>query len=123
MSTTQAPATGSAPAAEEVETGGVARVVRLDERRRPGAPAAVVDRASARHPAGRAWRAGGPRRGASALSRGRGALKEAGMATAEYAIATLAAVGFAGLLLVILRSGEVRTMLTSLIRRALSVSG
>ncbi|ACQ78884.1 hypothetical protein Bcav_0622 [Beutenbergia cavernae DSM 12333] len=46
---------------------------------------------------------------------------EAGMATAEYAIATLAAVAFAGLLLVILRSGEVREMLLSIIRDALSV--
>ena len=33
---------------------------------------------------------------------------EAGMATAEYAIATLAAAGFAGLLYVILRSDQVR---------------
>ena len=41
------------------------------------------------------------------------------MATAEYAIATLAAVGFAGLLLVILRGDEVRGMLTALIRQAL----
>lgn len=44
---------------------------------------------------------------------------EAGMATAEYAIATLAAVGFAGLLLVILRGDEVRGMLTDLVRQAL----
>lgn len=41
------------------------------------------------------------------------------MATAEYAIATLAAVGFAGLLLVILRGDEVRGMLTALVRQAL----
>lgn len=45
---------------------------------------------------------------------------EGGMATAEYAIVTLAAVAFAGLLLVILRGGEVREMLLSLIREALS---
>ena len=45
---------------------------------------------------------------------------EAGMATAEYAIATLAAVAFAGLLLVIMRSGEVREMLMGIIREALS---
>lgn len=45
-----------------------------------------------------------------------------GSATAEYAIATLAAVGFAGLLVVILRSAEVRGMLTELIRHALSFS-
>ncbi|WP_442544762.1 DUF4244 domain-containing protein [Arthrobacter sp. KN11-1C] len=46
---------------------------------------------------------------------------EAGMATAEYAIATLAAVGFAGLLVVILRSEEVRAFLLNLIRSALSL--
>lgn len=45
---------------------------------------------------------------------------EVGMATAEYAIATLAAVAFAGLLLVIMRSGEVREMLMGIIREALS---
>lgn len=44
-----------------------------------------------------------------------------GMATAEYAIATLAAVGFAGLLVVILRSEEVRGFLLNLVRTALSL--
>ena len=34
--------------------------------------------------------------------------REEGAATAEYAIATMAAVGFAGLLVAILRSDEVR---------------
>ena len=48
---------------------------------------------------------------------------ETGSATAEYAIATLAAVGFAGLLVVILRSDAVREMLTDLIKHALSYSG
>lgn len=47
--------------------------------------------------------------------------KEAGMATAEYAIATLAAVGFAGLLVFILRSDEVRGFLLNLIRTALAL--
>lgn len=46
-----------------------------------------------------------------------------GAATAEYAIATLAAVGFAGLLVVILRSDEVRGMLVDLVRGALSIPG
>lgn len=46
---------------------------------------------------------------------------DAGAATAEYAVATMAAVGFAGLLVVILRGDEVRGILTDLIRRALSV--
>jgi len=46
---------------------------------------------------------------------------EAGMATAEYAIATLAAVGFAGLLVLIMRSDEVRGFLMNLIRTALAL--
>jgi hypothetical protein len=46
-----------------------------------------------------------------------------GSATAEYAIATMAAVGFAGLLVVILRSDAVRQMLTDLIHRALTFAG
>jgi Protein of unknown function (DUF4244) len=45
---------------------------------------------------------------------------EAGMATAEYAIATLAAVAFAGLLVLILRSGEVRGLLMNLVELALT---
>jgi hypothetical protein len=48
-------------------------------------------------------------------------LREAGTATAEYAVAMLAACGFAGLLLVILRSAEVRGLLTGIIRKALAV--
>jgi hypothetical protein len=48
---------------------------------------------------------------------------ESGSVTAEYAIATMAAVGFAGLLVVILRGDEVRGMLTDLIHRALTVAG
>ncbi|QCB95168.1 DUF4244 domain-containing protein [Cellulomonas shaoxiangyii] len=44
---------------------------------------------------------------------------DAGMATAEYAIATLAAVGFAGLLVVILKGNEVKGLLTGIIRQAL----
>ena len=47
---------------------------------------------------------------------------ETGAATAEYAIATMAAVAFAGLLVVIMRSDEVRGILTDLVRRALTVS-
>jgi Flp pilus assembly pilin Flp len=44
-----------------------------------------------------------------------------GSATAEYAVAMMAAVGFAGLLVVILKGGEVRGLLTDLVRNALSV--
>lgn len=46
---------------------------------------------------------------------------EAGMATAEYAITTLAAVGFAGILVFIMRSDEVRGFLLNLIRTALAL--
>jgi hypothetical protein len=46
---------------------------------------------------------------------------DAGMATAEYAIATLAACGFAGLLLALLRGSEVRALLVGIITRALSI--
>ena len=64
-------------------------------------------------------------RGAGARTRragGRGAGSAAGdvgMATAEYAVGTLAAVGFAGLLFAVLRSGEVQGLLLELVRRAL----
>ncbi|MFD2841786.1 DUF4244 domain-containing protein [Populibacterium corticicola] len=44
---------------------------------------------------------------------------EEGLATAEYAIAMIAAAGFAGLLIVILKSEPVRAALTSIIETAL----
>lgn len=47
---------------------------------------------------------------------------DTGAATAEYAITTMAAVAFAGLLVAIMRSDEVRGILTDLVRRALTVS-
>lgn len=57
-----------------------------------------------------------------AVVRAHGWLREdRGAATAEYAIATMAAVGFAGLLVIVLRSDEVRALLTDIIRRALSI--
>ena len=45
-----------------------------------------------------------------------------GAATAEYVVATMAAVGFATLLLVIFRSEEVKQLLLGLVRQALTVS-
>ena len=48
---------------------------------------------------------------------------DAGAATAEYAIATMAAVGFAGLLVTILRGDEVKQILTDMVRRALTFGG
>jgi hypothetical protein len=46
-----------------------------------------------------------------------------GMTTAEYAIGTLAACGFAALLVTILRSGEVQGLLMGIIRHALALGG
>lgn len=46
-----------------------------------------------------------------------------GAATAEYAIVTMAAVAFAGLLVAIMRSEQVRGMLLDLVQRALSFGG
>lgn len=64
------------------------------------------------------WRADAdPRRRALRWGDDRGA------ATAEYAIATMAAVGFASLLVVIMQSDEVRGILTDLVRTALTVGG
>jgi Protein of unknown function (DUF4244) len=50
-----------------------------------------------------------------------GVARDAGMTTAEYAIGTLAACGFAALLVTILRSGEVQGLLLGIIRHALSM--
>ena len=49
-------------------------------------------------------------------------VRDAGMATAEYAIATLAACGFAGILVALLRSDEVRKLLLGIVRSALSLT-
>ncbi len=46
---------------------------------------------------------------------------EAGMATAEYAIGTVAAAAFAGLLLLVLRSDGIRAALEGIISSALTV--
>lgn len=77
-------------------------------------PGAVVDPVPAR-----------PRRSwwpAERSGRERGSLTgDVGMATAEYAIATVAAAGFAGLLIAVLRSDEVRGMLLQIVRGALSL--
>jgi hypothetical protein len=48
-------------------------------------------------------------------------LTDAGMATAEYAVVTVAACAFAGLLIAILRSPEVRALLLGIVKRALAV--
>lgn len=48
---------------------------------------------------------------------------DTGAATAEYAVVIMAAVGFAGLLVVILKSGEVQSLLTGIVRDALQSAG
>jgi len=48
---------------------------------------------------------------------------EDGATTAEFAIVTMAAVGFAGVLVVILKSEGVRAVLQGLIERALGAGG
>lgn len=45
---------------------------------------------------------------------------ERGSVTAEYAIVILAAVAFAGVLVAVMRSGEIQQMLTDLVRGALA---
>lgn len=51
------------------------------------------------------------------------AADDRGAVTAEYALVIMAAVAFAGLLIVILRSEEVRAMLVSLVQGALGSAG
>jgi hypothetical protein len=46
---------------------------------------------------------------------------EKGAATAEYAVVLVAATGFAGLLVALLKSDAVRTLLTNIVRQALNV--
>jgi TRAP-type uncharacterized transport system fused permease subunit len=53
------------------------------------------------------------------VSRLRTDAADAGMSTAEYAVGTLAAVAFAGILLKVVTSGNVQTALTAVIDRAL----
>lgn len=51
------------------------------------------------------------------------ARRDAGMATAEYAVATVAAAAFAGLLFKIVTSGDVRALVLDIINRALNLAG
>ena len=57
------------------------------------------------------WRRGAPVR------------DDRGAVTAEYAIVIMAAVAFAGLLVAIMRSGEIRAMLVDLVQNALGSAG
>lgn len=53
----------------------------------------------------------------------RGVKDEGGMTTAEYALGTLAACAFAGILYKVLTGGAITEVLTSLVHRALSLGG
>ena len=55
----------------------------------------------------------------SRFQRLRAEAADAGMNTAEYAVGTLAAVAFAGILLKVVTSGTVQSALTAIIGRAL----
>ena len=49
--------------------------------------------------------------------------RDEGMSTAEYAVGTVAAAAFAGLLFKIVTSPEMRTLLSGIIRKALQLAG
>lgn len=48
-------------------------------------------------------------------------MPEAGMATAEYAVVLVAATGFAGLLVALLKSDAIKTLLSGIVKKALNV--
>lgn len=111
---------GRVPHPTDPPAGSIAESSAAPHAARSAGSGAVVS--SGARPA-RCWvtRPGGWARRRGATTSTAGAPADAGMATAEYAIATVAAAGFAGLLVVILRSGEVRELLLGIIRSALSV--
>ena len=90
----------------------------VPRRGRPGAPWGTLHRLwdtamlRVRDGGGLRLRDGGIRR-----------LRDAGMTTAEYAIGTLAACGFAALLVTILRGSVVQGLLLGIIKRALALGG
>jgi hypothetical protein len=61
------------------------------------------------------------RRGLARRMRRCRSVADAGMSTAEYAVGTIAACGFAAVLYKIVTSGPVRTALTGVIEKALHV--
>lgn len=92
---------------------------------RPGASDRPGGTRARRHWVHRRWMPGSPRRGARpAVRRRRDVLRgDRGAVTAEYAIVIMAAVAFAGLLVAIMRSGEIRQMLVDLVQNALGMGG
>lgn len=78
-------------------------------------PTPAPDPAAAEAPTAR-----GGSRGRPGAGRGRWRCgDDRGSATAEYAVVILAAVAFAGVLVAVMRSGEVQQILTDLVRGAL----
>jgi hypothetical protein len=57
------------------------------------------------------------------MRRWRRSARDLGMSTAEYAVGTVAAAAFAGLLFKIVTSAEVRGLLLGIIKRALQLAG
>jgi Protein of unknown function (DUF4244) len=57
------------------------------------------------------------------IGRRRGRPSERGAATAEYAVATVAACGFAGILIALLKSDVMMTLLKAIINFALGAAG
>ncbi|MBT2206812.1 MULTISPECIES: DUF4244 domain-containing protein [Actinomadura] len=57
------------------------------------------------------------------VRRWRNTARDEGMSTAEYAVGTIAAAAFAGLLFKIVTSSEVKDMLTGIIEKALQLAG
>ena len=57
------------------------------------------------------------------MQRWRSTARDQGMSTAEYAVGTIAAAAFAGLLFKIVTSPEVRTLLLGIIKKALQLAG
>ena len=57
------------------------------------------------------------------VGRGCRAARDQGMSTAEYAVGTVAAAAFAGLLFKIVTSSQVRELLLGIIQRALQLAG
>lgn len=62
------------------------------------------------------------RHGWRRLTRALSEAREAGMTTAEYAVGTIAACAFAAVLLAIIQSGGINSLVTKVIKVALSVS-
>ncbi|OHV32980.1 MULTISPECIES: DUF4244 domain-containing protein [Pseudofrankia] len=70
---------------------------------------------------GLAHRLDDPRPRSGGLARRNAAGRDAGMSTAEYAVGTVAAVAFAGVLYAVVSSSATQEMIMSVVRRALTL--